>query len=62
MNDWSSFGTVLDEHRKAYEKILTNYPPAQDIDCETLGRLQDHLDAIVRCCDQIYSWATTPRV
>lgn len=56
MNDWASFAIVLDEHRRAYEKLLTNYPPAQTIDERTALQIESHLDAIVDCCNQVDAW------
>lgn len=56
MNDWSSFALTLDDHRRAYEAILTNYPPAQPIDEKTARQIEAHLDAIVGCCNQVDAW------
>ena len=56
MNDWASFALTLDDHRRAYESILTNYPPAQPIDEQTARQIEAHLDAIVGCCNQVDAW------
>lgn len=56
MNDWSSFASTLDFHRRAYEAILTNYPAMKPIDEATQLQIDAHLDAIVGCCNQVDAW------
>ena len=56
MNDWSSFMSALDTHRKAIDGILTNYPAMKPIDEATQLQIDAHLDAIVGCCNQVDAW------
>lgn len=56
MNDWASFMLLLEDHRKAVDLTLTNYPPAQPIDAATALKIEGHLDAMVGCLNQIDAW------
>lgn len=54
--DWAHFSMVAHDHLDAFDRLLTNYPPAQKLDLKTRDEAIGHLKNATQAMAQMAAW------